>query len=394
MTLLPANLTAEAEAKWQAAQAAKNPREKLQAYQEFISEIPKHKGNERLRAQVKTKITELKEGLVAARGRRGSGRSAWSVERVGAAQVVVYGPTNAGRSSLLRSLTNAQVDVASYDYTTQRPMPGMLQFEDIQLQLVELPAPQLGPDGRFHVQPESLGLIRSSNGLMLVLDLSADPLVQFRSIIASLEDARISTQRQSSSVEIVREKGSGGIRIATSAQQKSCTPAQVSELLHSYGIKNALVRIHGDASQEDVEDAIFENVMTYKPTLVVANKADLTEGRQASFELAKNLPNDLPRLFTSCLTGQGLKDVGGMLFTSLGIIRVYTKEPNEPKPSRFPFVVLEGTTVGELAHSIHTDLANRYRYSRIWGPTSRFAGERVGPDHVLGDRDIVEIHTA
>ncbi len=391
---MPANLTAEAEAKWQAAQVAKNPREKLQAYQEFLSAIPKHKGNERLRSQVKTKIAELKEEIVTARGRRGGGRSVWSVEREGAAQVILYGPTNAGKSSLLRSLTNAQVAVASYDYTTQRPMPGMLQFEDIQLQLVELPAPQLGRDGRSLVQPESLDLIRSSNGLMLVLDLSTDPLEQFRSIIASLEEVRISTQRQLTRVEIVREKGSGEIRIATSAQQKSCTPAQVRELLHSYGITSALVRIYGDASPEDVEDAIFENVMMYKPTLVVANKADLPEDQQASFELAKNLPEGLPPLFTSCLTGRGLKDVGEMLFRSLGIIRVYTKEPNEPKPSQFPFVVGEGTTVGELAHSIHTDLANRYRYSRIWGPTSRFAGERVGPDHVLGDRDIVEIHTA
>ncbi len=391
---MPANLTAEAEAKWQAAQVAKNPREKLQAYQEFLSAVPKHKGNERLRAQVKTKIAELKEEVEAARGRRGGGRSAWSVEREGAAQVILYGPTNAGRSSLLRSLTNAQVAVASYDYTTQRPVPGMLQFEDIQLQLVELPAPQLGREGQFQVQPEMLDLIRSSNGIMLVLDLSADPLAHFRSIIASLEEVRISTQRQLSRVEIVREKGSGEIRIATSAQQKSCTPAQVRELLHSYGIKNALVRIYGDASPEDVEDAIFENVMTYKPTLVVANKADLPEGRQVSLELAKHIPEGLPTLFTSCLTGQGLKDVGVMLFRNLGIIRVYTKEPNEPKPSQFPFVVREGTTVGDLARSIHTDLANMYRYSRIWGPTSRFAGERVGPDHVLGDRDIVEIHTA
>ncbi len=391
---MPANLTAEAEANWQAAQVAKNPREKLQAYIEFLSAIPKHKGNERLRAQVKTKIAELKEELVAARGRSGSGRSVWSVEREGAAQVVLYGPTNAGRSSLLRSLTNARVAVASYDYTTQRPMPGMLQFEDIQLQLVELPAPQLSRHGQFQIQPESTALIRSSNGLMLVLDLSAAPLEQFCSIIASLEEVRISTQRQLSRVEIVREKGSGEIRIATSARQKSCTPAQVRELLHNYGIKNALVRIYGDASPDDVEDAIFENVMTYKPTLVVANKADLPEGRQASFELVKNLPKALPALFTSCLTGQGLKDVGGILFHSLGIIRVYTKEPNEPKPSQFPFVIREGTTVGELAHHIHTDLANRYRYSRIWGPTSRFAGERVGPDHVLGDRDVVEIHTA
>ncbi len=306
---------------------------------------------------------------------------------------MLLGQTNAGRSSLLRSLTNAHVNVATYEYTTQRPIPGMLQFEDIQLQLVELPAPQPDRDGQLQMQPEPLDLIRSSDGLMLVLDLSADPLGQFHSMINALEEARISTQQQLSRVEILREKGSGEIRIAASFQQKSCTPTEIRKLLHSYGVKNALVRIYGDASQEDVEDAIFENVMTYKPTLVVANKADLSDAYRASLELTKYLPVGMSAVVASSLTGQGLKDVGRTLFQILGIIRVYTREPNEPRPSQLPFVVPAGTTVGELARSIHTDLMNRYRYSRIWGPTSRFAGERVGPEHVLGDRDIVEIHT-
>jgi ribosome-interacting GTPase 1 len=391
---LPANLTPEAQAKWQEAQLATNPREKLQAYQEFLSAIPKHKGNERLRAQIKTKIAELKEELAIQRGKRAVGRSGWFVEREGAAQVMIFGPTNAGRSSLLRSLTNAQVTVASYSYTTQTPVPGMLQYEDIQFQLVELPAAQLGRGDRYQIQPEALDLIRSSDGLMIVVDMSANPTRQLRSIINSLEEARISTQKPLSRVEIVREKGSGEIRIATSGHQKSCTPAQIRELLHSYGVRNALVRIYGDASAEDVESAIFENVMMYKPTMVIANKIDLPEARQASIELPTGHLQALPCVITSCLTGQGLKDVGGTLFHSLGIIRVYTKEPNEPRPSKFPFVVRAGTTVGELARNIHTDLADRYRYSRIWGPTSKFAGERVGPEHVLDDQDIVEIHTA
>ena len=270
----------------------------------------------------------------------------------------------------------------------------MLQYEDIQFQLVEMPAPSVGHEGRYQIQPESLDLIRHSDGLILVVDLSNNPLGQLRSIITALEEARISSQKPLSRVEIVRDKGSGEIRIATSDQQKSCTPAQVRELLHTYGIRNALVRIYGDASIEDVENAIFENVMVYKATMVVANKIDLPEARQASLEFSQNTSRVLPVTFASTLTGQGLKSVGETLFRNLELMRVYTKEPNEAKPSQFPFVVRAGITVGELAQSIHTDLAVRYRYSRIWGPTSKFAGERVGPEHVLGDQDIVEIHTA
>lgn len=391
---MPANLTAEAQAKWQEAQLAKNLREKVRAYQEFYSAIPKHKGNERLRAQIKTKIAQIKEDLTTQRGKRGGGHSAWFVEREGAAQLVMIGPTKAGRSSLLRSLTSAQVVVASYDYTTQHPVPGMLQFEDIQLQLVEVPALLLGRDGKYHVPPEALDLIRSADGLILVVDLSSEPSSHMLTTITALEEIRVSTQKSRSRVEVVQEKGSGEVRIATSAQQKSCSPEEIRAILHSYGIRNALVRIYGDASLQDVEDAIFENVTVYRPTIVVGNKIDQPEARRASPDLTSTLPHSLPFILTSCLTGEGLKNFGASIFRTLGMIRVYTKEPNEARASRFPFVVKAGTTVKELARGIHTDLADRYRYSRIWGPTSKFAGERVGPDHVLDDKDIVEIHTA
>ena len=390
---MPANLPPEAKAKWNEALAAKNPREKLRLFQEFISEIPKHKGNERLRAQIKTKIATLKKEIAAQRGRRGASRSSWSVEREGAAQVMMFGPTKAGRSSLMRALTNAQPTVAEYKYTTQQPVPGMLQYEDIQIQLVELPAPQFKEGDQLEIQPEVIDLIRNGDGLLLVLDLSAEPVKQLGSVTAALEEARISIQRPSTRVEVVREKASGEIRIASSRTRTGCDPEKIRGLLESYGIKNALVRIYGDASLGDVEDAILENVTVYKPCLVVGNKLDLPGAYDSSTELAKEVGGSTSVIFTSCLIGTGLASLGRRLFQCLRIIRVYTKEPNESKPSEHPFVVRDGTTVGELAGAIHSDLANRYRYSRIWGPTSKFAGERVGPEHVLGDRDVVEIHT-
>ena len=390
---MPANLTAEAKAKLQLAQTSKNPKERLQAYVEFLAATPQHKGNERLRAQVKTKIAELKQDIITQRGRRGSGKSPWSVQREGAAQVMVVGLTKSGKSSLLRSLTNAQVTVASYEYTTQRPIPGILQFQDIQIQLVELPAPRLAQSRRYEFQPECIDLIRRCDGLIVLVDLMNDPERQLDLIATSLEEADVSIQKPLSRVEIVRPKGSGEVRIAMTNTQTSLSHERIRELLHSYGIGNALVRIYGNASIDDVEDAVLENVMLYKPALLVANKLDLDTGREVSSSFVGTVPNFLPTALTSCLTGQGLITIGSRLFESLEMIRVYTKEPNESKPSDHPFVVHAGTTVRELAGSIHTNLAERYRYSRIWGSTSKFAGERVGPGHVLGDQDIVEIHT-
>jgi ribosome-interacting GTPase 1 len=269
----------------------------------------------------------------------------------------------------------------------------MLLFEDIQFQLVELPAPLLNRAGGYDVQPEVTELLRTCDGLLLVVDLSSDPVRQFRSIARALEDIRISIRKPSSRVEIVREKGSGEIRIATSGTQMSTNPDEIRELLRTYEIKNALIRVYGDVTIGDVENAILENVSIYKPCLVIGNKLDLAFTKETSLRFGQEIRENLPVLLTSCLTSQGLTRVGEETFHSLGLVRVYTKEPNQSKPSEHPFVVREGTTVKELARSIHSDLAERYRYSRIWGPTSKFAGERVGPEHVLGDQDVVEIHT-
>jgi ribosome-interacting GTPase 1 len=306
---------------------------------------------------------------------------------------MVFGPTQSGKSSLLKSLTNARVEIASYDYSTQYPTPGMLQYEDIQIQLVELPAPPcVVSQGHYEVQPGSASLIRQCDGLIIVVDLSNEPTSQLRLVLSSLEILHISTQKPRTRVEIIPEKGAGEIRIAALGSGYVLSHEQISTMLHSYGIRNALVRIFGNATMNDVEDAILQNVTLYKPTIVIANKLDLDIGRQISSRFLSHATR-FSTAVVSCLTRQGLDVVGRKLFDALGIVRVYTKEPNEPKASPNPFVVPEGTTVRELARGIHSDLADEYRYARLWGPTSKFAGERVGPDHVLGDKDIVEIHS-
>lgn len=230
---MPANLPPEAKAKWNEALAEKNLRKKIRAFQEFLSTIPKHKGNERLRAQIKTKIAVLREDA-AAQSRKQSGvRSPWSIELEGAVHVMLFGPTNAGRSSLLLALTNAEPTVGAYQFTTQRPVPGMLSYEDIQIQLVELPAPQLSRDGDYTIQPEAIDLIRTADGLILVVDLTSDPINQFKATARTLEEAQISIRKPSSRVDIVREKGSGEIRIVvnhanlTGSQQDQRAAAQL-----------------------------------------------------------------------------------------------------------------------------------------------------------------------
>jgi hypothetical protein len=388
---LPANLTAEAKAKWNKAQQARTAKEKIPALQEFLSAIPKHKGNERLRAQTKRKIALLR-AEVATKRRRAGGRAAeGTMQKAGAAQVAILGLTKVGRSSLLNTLTAAKPVVASYPYATKVSVPGMLQFEDLQFQLVELPALVPGDDGRFIFQEGSADVVRNCDGLVVMVDLSADPLAQLDQVISELARSQISTTKLESNVRIIKTQA-GGLQLITAGRLLGCTREEVASLLKSYGIPNAIVRTVGDISLDDIEDVILETNLLSKPTIVVANKADLPSALEESRKFIDQVGSRMPVLITSCLTGRGMSELGRRLFETLAIVRVYTKEPNAARPSPEPFVIRAGTTVGELSRQIHTALFRQFKYARVWGKSASYEGERVGMGHVLFDGDIVEIH--
>jgi len=388
---LPANLTAEAKAKWNKAQQARTAREKIPALQEFLSAIPKHKGNERLRAQIKRKIALLR-AEVQIKHRRGSGRATERImQKAGAAQIAIVGLTKVGRSSLLAAVTAAKPVIASYPYTTKESVPGMMNFEDLQFQLVELPALVPAEDGRFVFQEGSVDIVRNCDGLIVMVDLGAEPLEQLDLTLAELSRSQISTTRLESNANILKTR-SGGIQLLTAGRLVGCTRDQVLSLLNGYGISNAKVRTTGDITLDDLEDIIFETNLAYKPTIVVANKADLPEASENSRRLVEKVGSSMRILVTSCLTRIGLSELGKSLFQTLDIVRVYTKEPNAPIPSPEPFIVKRGTTIGDLSRLIHSEIFRQFKYARVWGESVSYPGERVGIGHILTDGDAVEIH--
>mgnify|MGYP006266755427 CR=1 FL=1 len=170
-----------------------------------------------------------------------------------------------------------------------------------------------------------------------------------------------------------------------------CTRDEVSSLLKSYGVSNAIVRTTGDVRLDDIEDVILETNLIYKPTIVLANKADLIDAA-TTIRLLESIGPKLPVLVVSCLTRSGLSELGRRLFETLNIARVYTKEPNATHPSPEPFIIKKGTTVGELSRQIHSVLFRQFKYARVWGKSASYDGERVGIGHVLSDGDIVQIH--
>ncbi|UCH32136.1 MAG: 50S ribosome-binding GTPase [Candidatus Bathyarchaeota archaeon] len=389
---MPANLPAEAKKKWSEAAIARNPKVKLERLQEFMSLVPKHKGTEKLRAQVKTKMALIRRELVLAKRKKVGARGLkFFIEKEGAAQIAVLGLTNVGRSSLLASITNAKVAVSSYPFTTREPIPGMFSFEDLQFQIVEAPALIKGAaDGKGWGQ-QILALARNADGLILMVDLAADSQEQLSILLNELEKVRIFFKKPKARVEIERKHMGLGLRILIIGQLIDCTLKDVEKLLKSYKISNAIVKIFGNATLDDVEDSIFEGAV-FRPTFVIANKFDASGAEERFERLGAFIKEQLRVIPISCKTGFGLDKLGSTLFDALEIMRVYTKEPGNKDPSPTPFILKKDSTVAELAKLIHSDFYKRFSFAKIWAERLSFSPQKVGLTFELFDKDIVEMH--
>ncbi|MDW8467746.1 MAG: TGS domain-containing protein [Burkholderiales bacterium] len=333
---MPANLTPEYRAAEAAYRRARDPEERLECLREMLRVMPKHKGTDHLQADLKRRIKELSEALEAPKKGGARGGPALVVRPEGAAQIALLGPPNAGKSALHARLTGSGAEVAPYPFTTQLPQAGMMPFEDIAFQLVDLPA--LSPE---HAVPWLSGALQMADACLFVLDLAAeDCLEQLERAQAVLRERRI-------------------------------------ELLADWS-----------ASAEDDEGSRALRL----PALLLANKADLVADPEGELRALLELSGfEYPALAVSAETGFGLGELGPWLFAHLGIVRVYTKSPGKPADRTRPFTLRTGQTVEDVARLVHKDLARALKYARLWGK-SGFGGQQVGREHRLADGDIVELH--
>jgi ribosome-interacting GTPase 1 len=392
---MPTNLPPEAKDKWAEVEATNNPKLKLQKMQEFLACVPQHKGTMKLRGQVKKKMAVIRKDLDDKK-RKGTGKSSGGpklfVEKEGAAQIALLGDTNVGKSCLMSVLTRANVTVSSTPYCTREPAPGMMDYLDVQFQVVEAPAIMKGSaDGRAWGL-QTLGLARNADALILMVDLSRDPVKQLELVLGELEKTRVLVAKPKGKVDIDRRYAGAALRIILVGKLLGTSMREVEDLLRSYKVIDAIVRISGEVTLDDVEDAIFESTI-YKPSLILANKLD-APGAQINLEALKRFVNGkLPVIAVSCEHRIGLDEVGKAVFEALGVVRIYTKEPGMGVDSEHPFALRCGATVGELAKNIHKEFVSNFLFAMVWAKRLRFSPKKVGLSFVLEDGDVVEIHT-
>jgi ribosome-interacting GTPase 1 len=225
----------------------------------------------------------------------------------------------------------------------------------------------------------------------LVVDLSQNAVDQLSVITDEMEKARIITSKPRARVEVERKFMGAGLRIIVTGRLVDCSFKDVENLLKNYHVTDAFVRISGEATLEEVEDAVFESTV-YKPTVIVANKIDL-KGAEGKLKLLKTyVQGKVPTIAVSCENRAGLGKLGETLFRTLDIIRVYTKEPSEREYSKKPFILKRDSTIHDLAKNIHSDFKENFSFARVWAKRLVFSPQKVGPTFALQDGDIVEIH--
>jgi len=392
---MPTNLPPEAMDKWELVESAHTPKEKMDAMIEFLKYVPHHKGTMKLRGEMNRKISLIRADLDKKK-RMGTGKSSGGpklfIEKEGSAQIALIGMTNVGKSCLMTATTNSKVIVTPTPYSTHQPVPGIMSYANVQFQIVEAPAVMEGSaDGRAagHV---TLGLARNADGVILMVDLSRDPIKQLELVLVELEKSRVLVSRPSGRVDIDRRHAGATLRVILVGKLLDCSMQDVEDLLHSYKITDAIVRISGAVRLDDVEDAIFETT-TYKPAVVVANKLDL-KGAAANLRVLKQYVNGkLPVIAMSCEQKTGINELGQALLESLKVIRIYTKEPGSNKETGHPFVLKHGATINDLAKNIHKEFVQNFTFAMVWAKRLPFSPKKVGLNFVLDDGDIVEIHT-
>jgi hypothetical protein len=309
--------------------AAETTSEKIILLEELLGTIPKHKGTEHLRGDLKARLARLKAAQQSKKG--GSHHaSSFHVAREGAGQVAIIGAANTGKSALLRALTNAEPKISDTPFTTWEPLPGMMLAQDVPVQLVDTPALD-----REYVEPEFFDLLRRSDVILVLLDLQGDPFQQFEDALRLLAENRI-------------------------------MPASLKP-------------------QGTTDDRLV-----YKPLLLVGNKCDDPAAEVDCQTLDELLGSQWPVLPVSALFGRNLEALKQAVVGQLDVIRVYAKPPGEAPDLSAPFVLKAGSTVDDLAAKVHKDFVQHLKSARVWG-RSVHDGQMVGRDYILQDSDIVEL---
>jgi small GTP-binding protein len=364
--------------------------EEIEALREEIAETPYNKSTEQHIGRLKAKLAEKKEELEKRQAQSGGGGSGYAVEKHGDATVAMVGFPSVGKSTLLNSLTNAESEVGSYEFTTLDVNPGMLQYRGANVQLLDVPGMIEGAAAGKGGGQEVLSVVRTADLVLFVL--SPYEIEQYDQLREELYQNKIRLDQEPPRLSVTK-KGKGGIDV-TASVDLALDEATVTEICREHGYVNADVTIGEHLDIDRLIDGLQDN-REYVPSRVAVNKADLLDESyvETVYEQLRDrgLDPEDEVVFISAEESKGLEALKEAIWAELDLIRVYMDKPGRGVDYEEPLVLPAGSTVEDACEKLGGRFRKRFRFARVSGPSAKHDEMQVGEDHQLEDEDLLKI---
>jgi len=367
--------------------------EKISDLEERLAKTTPNKHTMKSICEIKSQLAKLRTQLVEITSSKKGGGSGFGIKKAGDAQVAFIGFPSVGKSSLLNELTGGRTDskVASYDFTTLRAIPGMMEINGASIQLIDLPGIILGAAQGKGRGKEILGAVRTADIILIIIcfkDNGKLNTTDLNDIRGELYNVGIRLNGKPPRM-VIRGRQKGVIGVTTQVKQSILNEDLIKTIMNEYKKRNASVYLYEDLSPDEFIDGIQGN-RNYIKEFVIVNKVDL-----ASKEELRKLPKLLPNtdyVTVSALEKRNIEALRGKIFEKLQLIRVYNKAPNKEADYDDPMIMTRGCTIKDVCKKIHKDFVRLYKYALIWGPSAKHPGQRfIRMDHEILDGDEITI---
>lgn len=361
--------------------------EQIAELEDELTRTPYNKATSKHIGRVKAKIAKLRDEAVNRAMKSGGGGDGYSVKKSGDATAVLVGFPSTGKSTLLNKLTGTESAVGAYAFTTLTVVPGALEHKGAKIQLLDIPGLIAGAAMGKGRGKEVIGVVRSADIIIILVDVFNGKHVNV--LIKELYDAGIRINVPKPDITI-KKTSVGGIRLSA-VGTLDLDIEDVRSILAESKMMNADVLIRGNATQEDLIDAVQGN-RVYVPAFIAVNKVDLIN-RETYQEIEEDIKKRFHTdpIMISAHSGYHMEELKDAIYDCLGFMRLYLKPQSGEADMEEPLIIRTGSTVETVCTKLHRDFVRRFRYARVWGDSVKHGGQRVGLTHQLLDGDILTI---
>ncbi|PWN38700.1 developmentally regulated GTP-binding protein [Ceraceosorus guamensis] len=359
--------------------------EKIAEIEAEMARTQKNKATEYHIGLLRAKVSKLRVQLLEPEKTSAKGEG-FDVQKRGSARVALIGFPSVGKSTLLSTITRTESATAAYEYTTLTAIPGVLEYEGAEIQLLDLPGIIEGASQGRGRGRQVVSVAKTADLILIMMDATKSE--QQRVLLEKeLEDVGIRLNKKPPDV-ILKRKQAGGI-VVSKAMGLTLTKIDekmIRTILAGYKMHNTDVLLREDITVDQFIDVVL-GTRKYTPCLYVYNKID-----SISMEEMDKLARRPHSIVVSCELRLNLERLKDRIWNEMNLLRVYTRKRGEHPDLEDPVIVRAGGTVEDVCNSIHKSLVEKFSYATVWGKSSKFLqGQKVGINHAISDGDVVTL---